>query len=261
MDIMDTARQAEEGAARKAGEGAARKAGEGVADFACRDIMHWRYERRKLKAARKLLKEKGLPTAGRCRLKCWISAYAAPPPGFIGMLSIQEGGLRAPLVEYKGKAAEILPEEDFLEHAGMKPADSARNRGRPPFDRPVRTAVSLARTSISAKIRRIFAGEGADLEAARQSFREAGAKIKREAFELLFDAAVESGCSGYFQTWHGYRVSAIDAEIDPLSTDERTMAERRLDSLSEKGRSARELIIFDRALRRTFQHFCAACPK
>jgi hypothetical protein len=25
--------------------------------------------------------------------------------------------------------AEILPEEEFLEHARMKPADSARNRG------------------------------------------------------------------------------------------------------------------------------------
>jgi hypothetical protein len=79
------------------------------------------------------------------------------------MLSIQEGGLRAPLVEYTGKTAEILPEEDFLEHAGMKPADSARNRGRLPFDRLMRTAASLVRTSISAKIRRIFAGEGADL--------------------------------------------------------------------------------------------------
>jgi hypothetical protein len=43
-------------------------------------------------------------------------------PGFIGMLSIQEGGLRAPLVEYI-------------------------NRGKLPFDRPVRTAVSLVRTS------------------------------------------------------------------------------------------------------------------
>ncbi|MDR1539734.1 MAG: hypothetical protein LBU32_17390 [Clostridiales bacterium] len=64
------------------------------------------------------------------------------------------------------------------------------------------------RTSISAKILRIFAGEGVDLEAARQSFREAGAKIKREAFERLFDVAVEPGCSGYFQTWRGYRVSA-----------------------------------------------------
>ncbi|MDR1536896.1 MAG: hypothetical protein LBU32_02675 [Clostridiales bacterium] len=56
------------------------------------------------------------------------------------MLSIQEGGLRAPLAEYIRKTAEILPEEDFLEHAGMKPADSARNRGRLPFDRPARTA-------------------------------------------------------------------------------------------------------------------------
>ncbi|MDR1539649.1 MAG: hypothetical protein LBU32_16950 [Clostridiales bacterium] len=57
------------------------------------------------------------------------------------------------------------------------------------------------RTSISAKIRRIFASEGADLEADRQSFREAWAKIKREAFERQFDAAVVPGCSGYFQAW------------------------------------------------------------
>ncbi|MDR1540973.1 MAG: transposase, partial [Clostridiales bacterium] len=43
-----------------------------------------------------------------------------------------------------------------------------------------------------------------------------------------------------------YNQVVIDAEIDPLSTDERTMAERHLDSLSGKGCSARELIIFDR---------------
>ncbi|MDR1538446.1 MAG: hypothetical protein LBU32_10715 [Clostridiales bacterium] len=70
MDIMDAARQAEEGAARKAEEDAARKAEEDAADFACRDIMHWHYEHRKLKAARKLLKEKGLSPARRC----WLNA-------------------------------------------------------------------------------------------------------------------------------------------------------------------------------------------
>jgi hypothetical protein len=106
------------------------------------------------------------------------------------MLSIQEGGLRVPLVEYISKTVEILSEEDILEHARMKLADSARNRGKLPFDRLMRTAASLVRTSISAKIRRIFAGEGADLEATQQSFREAGAKIKREAFERLFYATV-----------------------------------------------------------------------
>jgi hypothetical protein len=62
MDIMDAARQAEEGAARKTEEDAA--------DFACRDIIHWRYEHRKLKAARKLLKDKGLSPAR----KCWLNA-------------------------------------------------------------------------------------------------------------------------------------------------------------------------------------------
>jgi hypothetical protein len=102
MDIMDAAKQAEKGAP----------------DFACSDIMHWRYERRKLKAARKLLKGEGLPPARRCRLKRWISVYAAPRPGFIGMLSVQVGGLRAPLVEYKGKITEILPEEEFWSMPG-----------------------------------------------------------------------------------------------------------------------------------------------
>ncbi|MDR1540315.1 MAG: hypothetical protein LBU32_20410 [Clostridiales bacterium] len=72
----------------------------------------------------------------------------------------------------------------------------------------MRTAESLARTSISAKIRRIFADEGADLEAAAQSFREAEAKIKREAFERFFGATFGFNCSGYFQAWRGCRVSA-----------------------------------------------------
>ncbi|MDR1538588.1 MAG: hypothetical protein LBU32_11450 [Clostridiales bacterium] len=63
----------------------------------------------------------------------------------------------------------------------MKHADSARNSGKLPFDRSARIDAFLARTSV--KIRRIFAGEGTDLEEAQQSFREAGAKIKREAFE------------------------------------------------------------------------------
>jgi hypothetical protein len=57
---MDTAKQAKKGAARKTEEDAA--------DFARRDIMHWRYERRRLKAARKLLKENGISPAGKYRL-------------------------------------------------------------------------------------------------------------------------------------------------------------------------------------------------
>ncbi|MDR1536471.1 MAG: hypothetical protein LBU32_00430, partial [Clostridiales bacterium] len=108
------------------------------------------------------------------------------------------------------------------------------NRGKLPFDRPVRIIMSLVRTSISAKIRRIFAGEDADLEAAQQSFREAGAKIKREAFERLFDATVEPGCSGYFQTWRGCRVSAIDgSRIAPPAAD----APAAADAGAGKGRA------------------------
>jgi hypothetical protein len=197
MDIMDTAK-----------EGAVKQAEEGAAGFACRDIIHWHYERRKLKAARKLLKEKGISPARKYWLKYWISTHTSPPPGFIGMLSIQEGGLRAPLVDYIRKTVKILSEDDFLKHARMKPADSARNRGKLPFDRLMRIIMSLVRTSISAKFRRIFSSEGADLEAARQSLREAGAKIKWEVFERMFDTTAEPDCSGYFQTWRGCRVSA-----------------------------------------------------
>jgi hypothetical protein len=59
------------------------------------------------------------------------------------MLSIQEGGLRAPLAACISKTAEILPEEEFLEHARMKPACFTRSRGTLPFDRPVRIILSL----------------------------------------------------------------------------------------------------------------------
>ncbi|MDR1537171.1 MAG: hypothetical protein LBU32_04090 [Clostridiales bacterium] len=136
------------------------------------------------------------------------------------MLLIQEGRLRAPLAGCTAKVAEILPDEEFLERARMKPADSARNRKKLRFDRKARIIPPLARTSISAKLRRIFAGEGADLEAAQQSFREAGAKIKRAAFERLSGAAVVSGCNGYFQAWRGCRFSAIDrGGIAPPAAD------------------------------------------
>ncbi|MDR1539733.1 MAG: hypothetical protein LBU32_17385 [Clostridiales bacterium] len=39
---------------------------------------------------------------------------------------------------------------------------------------------------------------------------------------------------------------AAGAEMDPLPADGRAMAERRMDPLSEKGRSAREPAVFDR---------------
>ncbi|MDR1537360.1 MAG: hypothetical protein LBU32_05075 [Clostridiales bacterium] len=57
------------------------------------------------------------------------------------MLSIQGGGLCSPLADYAGKAAEFLPEEEFLEHPRMKAADSARNRRRLPFDQPARISL------------------------------------------------------------------------------------------------------------------------
>ncbi|MDR1541750.1 MAG: hypothetical protein LBU32_27955 [Clostridiales bacterium] len=101
------------------------------------------------------------------------------------MLSIQDGGFHAPLAEYIGKTTEILREDEFLKHARMKPADSARNREKLPFERPARIILFLSRTSISAKIRRIFAGEGSDLEAARQSFREAGSQNKAGGVQTI----------------------------------------------------------------------------
>jgi hypothetical protein len=46
------------------------------------------------------LKEKELLPARKYWLKYWISVYTPPLPGFIGMLSIQEDRICAPLVDY-----------------------------------------------------------------------------------------------------------------------------------------------------------------
>jgi hypothetical protein len=111
MDIMDPARQAEEGAARKAERDAA--------DFACRDIMQWHSERRNLKAARKLLKEKGLSPA---RKYCGFSGFAAFAKANEAWLE-RRGACRRALSRIDSSGLMEALGGFFAERAGLLPAD------------------------------------------------------------------------------------------------------------------------------------------
>ncbi|MCL1792180.1 MAG: IS4 family transposase [Peptococcaceae bacterium] len=53
-----------------------------------------------------------------------------------------------------------------------------------------------------------------------QSFSEARQKIKWEAFRDLFKTIVDLIYTGYYETWHGYRVSAIDGSKAQLPDDQ-----------------------------------------
>ncbi|MDR1540166.1 MAG: hypothetical protein LBU32_19630 [Clostridiales bacterium] len=66
-------------------------------------------------------------------------------PGFIGMLSIQEGGLHAPFASCTGKTVEILSEDEFSGHVRMKPADFTRKKSCRSFGR---THNPVSRTNI-----------------------------------------------------------------------------------------------------------------
>jgi hypothetical protein len=123
----------------------------------------------------------------------------------------------------------------------------------------------------------------------QQAFSEARLKVKDIAFSMLFYMTAALAYKGYYDTWRGYRVLAIDgskialpdiellgriygtmgadsssltaqaticydvlnkvivdALIEPLSTDERTLALQHIKNLDKSVRMEKELVIMDR---------------
>jgi hypothetical protein len=63
--------------------------------------------------------------------------------------------------------------------------------------------------------------EKKELQMSQQAFSEARQKIKWEAFRELFLAIVNVIYTGFYETWHGYRVSAIDGSKTQLPDDQK----------------------------------------
>jgi len=179
--------------------------------------------------------------------------------------------------------------EDFLNTARKRPQDFTRNR-KMPFSQLVLFMLNMVKSSIQTCLDKFFEQTGQeDIHMAQQSFSESREKIKWEAFRELFRTIVELVYTAYYETWHGYRVSAIDgskvqipddpklgayfgtagkgntaatgqgsalydvynnilidAQLEPIKTDERELALRHIDVLCGMPSFDKECVIFDR---------------
>lgn len=150
--------------------------------------------------------------------------------------------------------------------------------------------LNMVKSSVQTCLDKFFElSEQEDVRMSQQAFSEARQKVKWEAIKELFKAVVDKIYTGYYETWHGYRVSAIDgskiqlpdeqslrdffgamgkdstaataqasalydiyndvlidAQIEPITTDERKLAEQHIDELCKLPSLGKELILFDR---------------
>jgi hypothetical protein len=104
----------------------------------------------------------------------------------------------------------MLKSKDYLEFAKQKTQDFTRNR-KMPFVKLMLFMLNMVRCSTQTCLDRFFDLIGqSDARMTQQSFSEARKKIRWEAFQKLFKGTMNHIYTGYYETWHGYRVSATD---------------------------------------------------
>jgi len=108
----------------------------------------------------------------------------------------------------------------FLDLARNRPQDFTRNR-KMPFKQLVLFMLNLVKSSIQTCLDRFFELlRQEDVHMTQQSFSEARQKIRWEAFQDLFKTIVDHIYTGFYRTWHGYRVSAIDGSKVQIPDDQ-----------------------------------------
>jgi len=104
----------------------------------------------------------------------------------------------------------VISSKEFLNSSREKQSDFTRKR-KMPFVNLVTFMLNQIKSSIQSCLDRFF-DDTADgkIHMSEQSFSEARAKIKWEAFAELHKLTVKETYSKYYETWHGYRVMAVD---------------------------------------------------
>jgi hypothetical protein len=145
--------------------------------------------------------------------------------------------------------------------------------------------IKIVHESLQTAARRFLKECGIAKKITEQSVSAARNKIKWEAIRILYESSVETAFSGYVERWYGYQIFAIDgtkielphnaelgkifgeekgspiargsiiydvlnhvvadAQIEPLSVDERTLAKRHVEKIYEQS-VKRALVIHDR---------------
>ena len=196
--------------------------------------------------------------------------------------------IRTALERYTDFSKEMIDSRGYLDSSKENLEDFTRNR-KMPFPKLIRFMLTRAKSSTQNELERFFDKMGEDTHMTQQAFSEARNKLKVSAFTSLFYMTAKIAYDGYYDTYRGYRVNAIDgsknalpgidllgriygtmgadsssptaqssicydvlnkvvvdAQIAPLSIDERTLALRHIKNMEKSRRFDKELVIMDR---------------
>lgn len=180
---------------------------------------------------------------------------------------------------------EKINSEVFLDVSRKQRTDFTRNRNLP-FPLLCLFLLRTVRECLSVAFEKFTENIGEKITMTEQSLSEARNKIRWEAFAELSEDTGKLAYTGYYDTWNGYRLWAIDgtkialpnvptlrelfgdekgspmaqgsilydvinhvvldAHIEPLAIDERTLAKRHIDALAGRMDGGKDLVISDR---------------
>ena len=114
---------------------------------------------------------------------------------------------------------ELILSPSYKVRSRKRAADFTRER-KMPFAQLVCFMLNMLKQSTQTSLDRFFELTGReDMHMSQQAFSEARQKLKWEACRELMDASVSGVYRGGFNTWHGYRVWAIDGSKMQLPSE------------------------------------------
>ena len=118
----------------------------------------------------------------------------------------------------------MIHSREFLINSRMRSEYFTRNR-KMPFSKLVLCMLNMVKSSIKTHLEEFFeyvTKENEDMT--QQSFSEARKKIRYTAFPKLFAYEVDAIYNHHYDTWNGYRLSAIDGSKMQLPDEEKLRA-------------------------------------
>jgi len=116
------------------------------------------------------------------------------------------------------RTTETINNGDFRNQSKKHFNDFTRTR-KMPFEEVMLFMIMRFKSSTTSALRKFFSNLGKIVSVRQQSFSEARAKIKVEAFIQLFKVSADTLLEHMNKTWHGYRVLAIDGSKVTLPQD------------------------------------------
>jgi len=128
---------------------------------------------------------------------------------------------RASTIAAVETGSRMIEGQEFLDSARKRPQDFTRDR-KMPFKKLILFMLNMVRSSTQTCLDRFFELIGQeDVHMSQQAFSAARQKIRWEAFRELFIALVDQIYMGFYLTWHGYRVMAIDGSKTQIPDDQK----------------------------------------